>query len=50
MQEIRERAKYIRTLLFDKAALHREKEVGRLIKEKLFIQNGDYKSVRGVHE
>jgi hypothetical protein len=42
MQEIRERARYIRALLFDTSALLREKEVARLIKEKLFVQNGDY--------
>lgn len=46
MQEIRERAKYIRTLLFDNAALLREKEIGRIIKEKLFIQSGDYTSFK----
>lgn len=52
MQEIRERAKYIRTLLLDKAILMREKEVGRLIKEKMFVQasNGDYSSFRKEEE
>lgn len=46
MQEIRERAQYIRTLLFDNAALLREKEIGRIIKEKLFMQSGDYTSLK----
>lgn len=46
MQEIRERARYIRTLLFDNAALLREKEIGRMIKEKLFVQGGDYTSLK----
>ena len=46
MQEIRERAKYISTLLFDNAALLREKQIGRMIKEKLFVQRGDYTSLK----
>ncbi len=42
MQDLRDRAGYLLTLLNDKAALLREKEVARLVREKLFVQSGDY--------
>jgi hypothetical protein len=46
MQDLRDRAAYLLTLLGDKGALLREKEVARLVKEKLFIQGGDYSTQR----
>jgi hypothetical protein len=39
---LRDRSGYLLALLYDKAALLREKEVARLIREKLFLQGGDY--------
>lgn len=46
MQDLRDRAAYLLTLLGDKCALLREKEVARLVREKLFIQGGDYSTQR----
>lgn len=46
IEELRERATYLLMLLTDKAALLREKEVARLIREKLFLQGGDFSSQR----
>lgn len=46
MQDLRDRAAYLLTLLGDKSTLLREKEVARLVKEKLFIQGGDYSTHR----